>query len=78
MKICTDCWHVFDDDDVARWRECIGECWGRPAYEQVTGCPRCHGDYVEAVECKKCGEYAPKYELDDDGFCEKCNEDQET
>ena len=78
MKICLDCWHVFEDDEVATWREYVGECWGRPAYEPTSGCPKCHGDYVKAKKCEKCGEYVPDYELDDDGICDKCNEDQET
>ena len=77
MKICLDCWHVFEDDDIATWSESRGEYWGMPCHEDMCGCPKCHGDFVDAVKCKKCGEYVPDYEVDDDGVCDECNEHEE-
>lgn len=77
MQICLWCGHVFEDDDVAHWQEDRGECWGVPCYETMSGCPNCHGDYDDAVQCKKCGEYFPDYEVDGEGVCNECNEREE-
>ena len=41
--ICLECGHEFEDPDV--WQEYRGDFWGVPAYEYVSGCPICHGDY---------------------------------
>ena len=74
MQICLWCGKVFEDDDVAHWQEDRGECWGVRCYETVSGCPNCHGDYVEAVKCEKCGEYVPEDEVDQYGICDDCRE----
>lgn len=31
-----------------RFREARGECFGFPAYETLSGCPRCGGAFTEA------------------------------
>ena len=75
MKICNDCFHVFDDDEIATWRESRGEFWGMPCYETVSGCPKCHGEFEDAAQCTKCGEWFAKCELNDGDICDDCSED---
>ena len=50
LFICIECEYVFDEDDIAIWQESRGEYWGTPCYENVSGCPRCKGDYRELEE----------------------------
>ena len=45
---CCDCGQFFDEP--AFWEESRGEWWGMPAYETVSGCPHCGGDYQEVEE----------------------------
>ena len=78
MKLykCCECGHVFEGDEVAVWTESRGEFWGFPAYEEMTGCPRCKGDYDEAVKCEVCEGYFLSEELED-GICEDCREKED-
>lgn len=76
MFKCDDCGHIFEEGEQAVWEESRGEFWGVPCYEKVSGCPICHGDYDEASECKKCGEWHFSDELTD-GLCEGCKETEE-
>lgn len=55
--VCLECGHIFDEDDIAVWQEGRGEYWGTPCYEEVSGCPRCKGDYVETYKCNCCDEW---------------------
>ena len=55
--ICCDCGRIFDEDEVATWKESRGEYWGEPCYETMSGCPSCQCDYVETYECACCGEW---------------------
>ena len=57
MYCCLDCGHIFDDDEISIWQESRGEYWGVPCSETMSGCPRCHGNYVETYKCDCCGEY---------------------
>ena len=50
MQKCLECGKVFEDDEIAYWQESRGEFWGSPAYETMSGCPHCQGDYEEAYE----------------------------
>jgi hypothetical protein len=77
MKICLDCRHVFSEDEIAYWREQRGEYWGMPCYETVCGCPICHGEFDDAIECVNCGEYFAEYELNDGDICDECAEELE-
>lgn len=77
MQICLECGKTFEENDIAYWRESRGEFWGFPAYEIVSGCPYCHGDYDEAVKCRSCDEIFASLDLDFDGLCEDCREDDE-
>lgn len=76
MYICVDCRAVFDEYDVSRWTEHVGEFWGDSAYEDRSGCPYCGGDYVEAEMCEKCEEYFAEDELEY-GLCEECRKSEE-
>jgi predicted amidophosphoribosyltransferase len=69
-----DCGHIFDDGEEARWTENVGEFWGAPAMERMTGCPLCRGDYEATTPCEICG----SEHLDDElisGICEECLEE---
>jgi len=48
MYICIDC--GFEFDEPAEWEESRGECFGFPAYERMSGCPCCKGDYEKKKE----------------------------
>ena len=71
MYKCIECGHLFEDGEQATYRENQGECFGYPAYEEFNCCPVCKGDYEEAVQCEKCGEYFFEDELLS-GICESC------
>ena len=45
---CFDCGNEFDDP--VSFEEYRGEFWGEPAYEWLSGCPVCRGDYEEIEE----------------------------
>ena len=77
MQICLECEKVFEDEEIAYWQESRGEFWGEPAYESMSGCPHCRGDYDEAIKCDACGQYFTLNELDENHLCEECREDTE-
>jgi hypothetical protein len=71
---CLACGHIFDEGEEARWTENVGEYWGTPAMERMTGCPLCRGDYERTTPCEICG----SEHLDDElvgGVCDECLED---
>ena len=74
MYKCADCGHVFEEGEQAIWCEDRGEFWGMPCTERLEGCPKCHGCFEEATECKECGELFLSDELYD-GLCEDCQEE---
>lgn len=63
MYKCLECGNIFEDGEQAEWREDYGE--------KFSGCPICKGDFVEARNCKWCGDVFTEEELYD-GLCEKC------
>lgn len=68
---CTDCGYVFDSEDAANVRQ---KHWAGGEYigsESFVGCPRCGGNFEDAVSCCKCGEGFTKDELSD-GWCNEC------
>ena len=67
--ICTDCGYVFDYEDRTVVKESHG--FNDGFYETFSCCPNCGGDWVDAVDCCKCGETFEEGELYD-GWCEKC------
>ena len=73
MFVCYECRETFDEPVC--WREYRGECWGTPAYEELSGCPYCHGTYTEAHRCDCCGEWINTnvyVEVDGKRYCEDC------
>lgn len=73
--ICVECGHIFDEEDIATWKESRGEYWGEPCYEEVSGCPRCKGDYTKAIQCDCCNEWIKGDYItteDDRRYCEDC------
>lgn len=58
--VCGDCKKVFDEEQIATWREDRGEFWGQRAYETMWGCPYCFGVGIEEYDENKA-------ECDDEG-----------
>ena len=69
MFKCVDCGHVFEVPKT--WKEVHDEFMIFPAYEDMSGCPKCEGYYEEVVECEGCDKWFTKEELTD-GLCEDC------
>lgn len=42
--ICNDCNKEFDEEELASYQECVGECFGTLYYETFQICPYCHSD----------------------------------
>lgn len=62
MNYCNNCHEVFGDDDFVF----VGKDEEREAV-----CPHCHEwDVSDAVQCKICGEWFGKNEIDD--VCDEC------
>ena len=69
--ICSNCGYVFGKGEEAQWLENRGEFWGMSCHEAMSGCPKCHGDYEDTVECVVCGSH--NHEDDVVGnVCRKC------
>ena len=47
MFRCNNCEHNFYEPDT--YKECMGEFWGMPAYEEFACCPLCKSDDFEEV-----------------------------
>lgn len=76
MFICLDCGYVFETP--RRWAERHG--LDTPPYEELSGCPKCYGDYSDAYECDCCGEYIDEdCAMTEDGLrlCDECYADME-
>ena len=71
MLKCLECGHVFSEYDLNTWEESIGEHFGIPCYEKMSGCPICEGDYEETVQCAVCGSEHLEDELFG-GVCSEC------
>ena len=63
MFHCTECGHLFEEGEQARWVEEHGE--------EFVGCPLCKSAYEEAERCEICEEYHTKDELSN-GVCDEC------
>lgn len=68
---CLECGHIFEEGEQARWSENRGEYWGSPCSENMSGCPRCKGDYEETTLCEICGSEHLEDELNG-GACHEC------
>ena len=75
MFICDECGLVFNEP--ARWTE-DRTPYGGPAepgfQEEMAGCPRCQGNYTEAMLCPRCEEHYISTK-DPHGFCDECFHD---
>ena len=68
---CLECGHIFEEGEQENWLESRGEYWGTPCSEEMSGCPLCHGEYEETVQCSVCGAEHIEDELEG-GVCEDC------
>lgn len=67
MYICENCGEIFDEPLYVEERPCSDF----PETETWSYCPNCRDDdYEEAVKCKICGKYFPRYHCDE--FCKEC------
>ena len=68
MRIyCPDCERYFDSSEIHYRRECMGEFWGSPAYDEFPECPYCHGDdLVTEDDMDFPPEYPEEEEKEDD------------
>lgn len=71
MFICTDCGCVFDEPATYGESHPYGEGY---AVETLACCPNCGEGFEEAVQCKYCGEYFSKDDLNN-GICDECLDD---
>lgn len=53
---CDDCGAVFEEEDIAVWKESRGEFWGMPAYETMCGCPNCFSTSINELASDEEGE----------------------
>ena len=75
MFVCLECGNLFEEP--IEWKEDRGECFGFPAYEELSGCPYCKGSYVETYRCGCCGEWINTntyVQIGDERYCEDCFE----
>ena len=70
LFICTECGCLFEEP--VEWEERHG--LDTPPYEKWSGCPQCHGNYVETYQCDCCGEWIEDYyiRIGDDRYCQNC------
>ena len=54
MYICRDCGYAFDEP--MRYAD-TSEHFGCQSISVRLGCPHCCGDFCEAKQCSRCGEY---------------------
>lgn len=71
MYICVECGHLFEDGEERTSREYRGECHGFPAYETISSCPMCGGDFENAKYCDNCDEWYAECDLSN-GYCFNC------
>ncbi len=51
MYICDECGNEFDQP--VKFKEPRGEHFGTPAFEEMYGCPFCHGNFEENEEIEE-------------------------
>jgi hypothetical protein len=69
---CDRCKEVFAFSEAETERECVGEVFGFPAYEEYISCPKCgHIDLYEVEKCEGCGNIYPSDEMIC-GVCDNC------
>ena len=77
MFICEKCGKVIEDYEFPMSKQCHGyTSLGQPLTETIAGHCTCGGDFIEATQCKVCGEW-----FDNDGMhgvCECCLDNYST
>ena len=73
--ICTECGHVFDEDEVFVVDETLDVIDGVPYKETYACCPECNGSYEQAKQCEHCGEWFRFDDLIGGVYCENCMEE---
>lgn len=68
---CIECGNIFEEGEQARWSEDRGEFWGMSCSEEMSGCPKCRGEYMKTAPCEICGLETINDELNS-GVCDKC------
>jgi len=48
MYRCEDCGEIFEYPKIES--ECVGECWGQPAFQDFPYCPHCGSDCFEEYD----------------------------
>ena len=69
--ICLDCGHIFEEGEQTEWSENMGEYFGFPCVQYLTGCPKCGGEYEESTPCAICGSEHLEEDLNC-GVCDEC------
>ena len=78
MYICERCGNVIEDDEFPTEVQCHGyTSLGDSFDETIDGCCSCGGEYVEAYQCKVCGEWFAEDDLCYD-VCDDCVKENET
>lgn len=76
MWVCKKCGHLFEKPK--RWEETHGLDF--PPYETMYGCPKCLGDYAEALQCDGCDEYILDTYIktvDNKRYCSECYQEHD-
>jgi hypothetical protein len=72
VMICECCGNVQELDEIETVKSYLGTAGDCPVYENIISpCSRCNGTFVEAVECKNCGNYTTE-EDNHYGLCNLC------
>ncbi len=75
MFICNRCGKCVD---ILPTTTSTSEFWGSPAVEYLPdGDCICGGDFIEAERCDCCREWFLPEELNEDGLCQFCAEDED-
>ena len=75
MMICTECGHVFNDDEAFVVEETLDMIDGVAYRERSCVCPECNGEYEQAVQCAECGEWFRWDDLVSGRYCQRCMDD---
>jgi hypothetical protein len=68
MLVCNHCGKIIEESELGYGYE--------PHGERTPDCCSCGGDFIEATQCKICGEWFDGSDLH--GVCEACLEENET
>lgn len=75
MYICENCGDLVDEVPSHTHYDRVDGNWAMSGYTTEEECCSCGGNYVEAVECKICGEYINP---NDGRICKECLKEEMT